>query len=264
MRTVIPEPETVVVVPSTPEQPHNGEADVIALNNGDLLLAYGQWKCEGDEIAHTEIRCMTSSDGGRTWGNDRLLLPNEGRVGTYSVSLLRLKTGEILMSYGVRDSQNRRDVYFRKSADECQTWSRRVKLEVPDWYSGYTGISNDRLIQLKSGRILAAAWAGWVNNRTILGFTAYSDDNGETWRKGDDVDIREIDPSNKYGADDPAVVELKDGKVMMVIRILLATSPNAIRKTRARRGLVPCGFANSRRPMHRQASIGFPPPAICS
>lgn len=218
MRFDIPEPITITVVPSTPEHPHNGEADIIRLNNGDLLLAYGQWDSGTSNYDPAEIRCVTSSDGGNTWGNDRILLPNEGRIGTFSVSLLRLQNSEILMSYGVKDSQEDRDVYFRKSSDECRTWSSRVKLEVPAWYSGYTGISNNRLIQLKSGRILAAAWAGWVKDRTILGFTAYSDDNGKTWRKSEDVDIRAIDPSNKYGADDPAVIELKDGRVMMIIR----------------------------------------------
>lgn len=221
MRIAVPEPETVVLVPSTPERPHNGEADMVRLRNGDLMLAYGQWNADSDDRAPAEIRCMTSSDGGRTWGNDRVLLPNEGRAGTYSVSLLRLQSGEILMSYGVRESNEDRNVYFRKSSDECQTWSRRIRLEVPLWYSGYTGISNNRLIQLKSGRILAAAWAGWAKDRTILGFTAFSDDGGEMWRKSEDVDIRLLDPSNKYGADDPAVVELKDGRVMMIIRSTL-------------------------------------------
>ncbi len=119
---------------------------------------------------------------------------------------------------GVKESPDTRNVYFRRSSDDCKTWSPRVKLEVPAWYSGYTGISNNRLIQLKSGRILAAAWAGWAKDRTILGFTAYSDDDGKTWRKSEDVDIRTIDPSNKYGADDPAVIELRDGRVMMLIR----------------------------------------------
>ncbi|MCE5324380.1 glycoside hydrolase [bacterium] len=217
MRIEVSEPESVVLVPSTPEHPHNGEADMIHLKNGDLLLAYGQW-CGKDDLDEAEIRYITSSDGGRTWDNDSVLLPNEGNIATYSVSLLRMQNDEILMSYGVRESLEDRTVYFRKSSDECKTWSPRVKLEVPPaWYSGYTGISNNRLIQLRSGRILAAAWAGWANDKTIIGFTAYSDDFGQTWRKSDDVDIRTIDPSSSYGADDPAVVELKDGRVMMLV-----------------------------------------------
>jgi len=221
MPLAIPEPETVIVVPSTPEHPHNGEADIIRLKDGGLLLAYGQWR--GESVCDpAEIRCVTSRDGGRTWGDDRVLLPNEGKCGTFSVSLLRLRNDEILMSYGVKESVDDRNVYFRKSDDECRTWSPRVRLEVPPaWYSGYTGIGNNRLIQLRGGRILAAAWAGWAQDRTILGFTAYSDDNGETWRKSDDVDIRTIDPSNKYGADDPAVIELRDGRVMMFLRTTL-------------------------------------------
>jgi len=220
MRKAIPEPESVVVVSSTPEHPDNGQADIVRLANGDLLLAYGQWNRSNGitELNPAEIRCLTSPDGGMTWGNDSILLPNEGGVGTFSVSLLRLQRGDILICYGVKESLEARNVYFRRSGDECKTWSPRVKLEVPAWYSGYTGISNNRLVQLKSGRILAPAWAGWAKDRTILGFAAYSDDNGKTWRKSEDVDIRMIDPSNKYGADDPAVIELSDGRVMMFIR----------------------------------------------
>ncbi|MEN6355813.1 MAG: sialidase family protein [Armatimonadota bacterium] len=217
MRIEIPEPESVILVPSTPEHPHNGEADMIRLKNGDLLLAYGQW-CGKNDMDAAEIRCITSSDGGKTWCNDSVLLPNEGNIATYSVSLLRMQNDEILISYGVKESLEDRNVYFRKSSDECKTWSPRVKLEVPPaWYSRYTGISNNRLIQLGSGRILAAAWSGWANDKTIIGFTAYSDDYGKTWRKSEDVDIRTIDPSSSYGADNPAVVELRDGRVMMFV-----------------------------------------------
>lgn len=214
----VPEPESQVVVPNTPEHPRNGEADILQLRNGDLLLAYGRWDKEGSDFGRAEIWSKTSHDGGRTWGDDRVLVPNEGKVTTFEVGLLRLRSGEILMTYCVKDSTEDCSLCFRKSLDEGRTWGERLKYKIPPEYTGYTGINNNRLIQLKNGRILLAAYDGWVRGTTILSFTLYSDDNGKTWQKSNDVDVRAIAPQDKYGADEPAVVELKDGRVMMIIR----------------------------------------------
>lgn len=218
MPTKTPEPFSTIVAPSTDEHPRNGEADMIRLKNGVLLLAYGRWNKGTDDFSPAEIWCMTSSDGGKTWSQDRVLVPNEGKLTTFSVSLLRLKTGEILMSYLVKDSKEDCNIFFRTSTDECKTWSPRRKFQMPGGYSGYTGMNNARLIQLKNGRILAAAWEGYAKGRIIIGFTLYSDDHGQTWKKSTDVDIRSIDPGNKVGAQEPGVIELKDGRVLMLIR----------------------------------------------
>ena len=216
--STIPEPYSLIVCPGTAEHPRNGEADMIRLKNGDLLLAYGRWNSGTSDFDTAEVWCKTSSDSGKTWGKDRVLVPNEGKLTTFSVSLLRLNNGEILMAYLTKNDKENCSIFFRKSADDCRTWSDRVKLEMPAGYSGYTGMNNDRLIQLKSGRILGAAWDGFAKGHQMLGFTIYSDDNGATWHKSSDVDIRAIDPTNKPGTQEPAVIELKDGRVMMLIR----------------------------------------------
>jgi len=217
-RQRIPPPESQIVVPNTPENPRNGEADLIRLKNGDLLLAYGRWGRDGSDFGRAEIWSKTSHDGGHTWGDDRVLVPNEGKVTTFEVGLLRLQSGELLMAYGVKDSTEDCSICFRKSFDEGRTWTPRLKYTIPPEYTGYTSINNNRLIQLKSGRILLAAYDGYVRGRIILSFVLYSDDNGQTWQKSTDVDIRAIDPNNRYGADEPAVIELRDGRVMMIIR----------------------------------------------
>lgn len=209
---------STIVCPASPEHPRNGEADMIRLKSGDLFLAYGRWNGGHGDFDTAEVWCKTSSDGGRTWGSDRVLVPNEGKLTTFSVSLLRLKSGEILMAYLTKDSKDNCSIFFRKSTDECRTWSDRLKFEMPEGYSGYTGMNNNRLIQLKSGRILGAAWEGAIRTSPIVGFTIYSDDNGATWHKGADVDMRAIDHANKPGAQEPAVIELKDGRILMLIR----------------------------------------------
>ncbi len=218
MSATIPEPYSTIVCPATAEHPRNGEADMIRLRNGDLLLAYGRWNKGYSDFDTAEVWCRTSSDGGKTWGNDRVLVPNEGKLTTFSVSLLRLANGDILMAYLTKDSRENCSIFFRTSKDECKTWSARRGFEMPPGYSGYTGMNNNRMIQLKDGRVLAAAWEGHAKGRIIIGFTLYSDDNGQTWRKSTDVDMRVLKADDKVGAQEPAVVELKDGRVMMLIR----------------------------------------------
>ena len=218
MTTTIPEPYSMIVAPATAEHPRNGEADMIRLKNGDLLLAYGRWDKSTSDFGTAEVWCKTSSDGGRTWGHDRVLVPNEGKLTTFSVSLLRLRNGEILMAYLTKDSTEDCSIFFRTSKDECKTWSARRKFEMPPGYSGYTGMNNARMIQLKDGRVLAGAWEGYAKGRVIIGFSLYSDDSGKTWRKSTDVDMRVLDPNDKVGAQEPAVIELKDGRVLMLIR----------------------------------------------
>lgn len=214
----IPEPYSVIVAPSTDEHPRNGEADMIRLKSGDLMLAYGRWDKGTSDFSPAEVWCKTSPDCGKTWGKDRVLVANEGKLTTFSVSLLRLKNGDILMSYLVKDSTEDCNIFFRTSNDECKTWSPRRKFEMPQPCSGYTAMNNARLIQLKSGRVLAAAWARAVGGSPLIGFTLYSDDNGQTWKKSTDVDMRVLDPDNKVGTQEPNVTELKDGRILMLIR----------------------------------------------
>jgi hypothetical protein len=212
------QPQAQIVVPNTPEHSRNGEADIIQLKNGDLLLGYGRWGTDGDDFGAAEIWSKTSHDCGKTWGEDRVLVPNEGKLTTFEVAFLRLQSGEILLAYCVKDSTEDCSICFRKSRDEGRTWVERVKYRIPREYTGYTAINNDRLVQLKGGRILLPAYDGWVHGRMLLAFVLYSDDNGATWRKSSDVDARDIDPSDKFGAGEPAVVELKDGRLLMIIR----------------------------------------------
>lgn len=218
MNALVPEPEKQIIAPATPEHPRNGEADIIQLKNGDLLLAYGRWNKGGGDFDSAEIWAKTSHNSGKTWADDRVLVPNEGKLTTFSVSLLRTKPGEILMCYITKDDLEDCQIFFRRSLDEGRTWSSRTHFQMPQNYSGYAAITNARMIRLKNGRILAAGWDGWARDRVIVSFVLYSDDDGRTWKKSTDADIRDIDSANLNGAQEPAVVELKDGRIMMLIR----------------------------------------------
>ena len=99
-------------------------------------------------------------------------------------------------------------------------------------WKGYTGSLNS-VIQIKSGRIVLAfsymtkrTWfdrSPGLDNFTYHGMFAcsvvYSDDHGTTWGEGTkDLEVWVPEPTNTYGAVEPVLLEMKDGRVWMVIR----------------------------------------------
>jgi len=210
--------EVQTLVQQSPEHPRNGEADIVALKNGDLLLGYGRWEADGSDFGRAEIWGKVSHDGGRTWGEDRVLVPNEGKLTTFEVGFLRLRSGDLLISYCSKDSTEQCAVNFRRSRDEGKTWGDHFRYAIPRPYSGYTGINNDRLLQLRSGRILLPVYDGSVHGTPLVCLVLYSDDDGRTWRHSSQVSVRDLSADDKWGVGEPPVVELKDGRVMMTVR----------------------------------------------
>lgn len=204
-----------IVCPTSNQNPRNSEASVAQLRDGRLLLAYSEfYGADSSDHAKARISGKTSSDGGRTWSEPFVLQENVGGLNVMSVSLLRLNTGELAMVYLVKNSLSDCRAYMRKSADEGKTWSEAVCCTTPERYHC---VNNDRVVQLSTGRILVpASHTDHVErNYHFLSCCYYSDDGGTTWRKGEDVDL----PGT--GADEPGVVELRDGRVMMWLRTSL-------------------------------------------
>jgi Neuraminidase (sialidase) len=133
-----------------------------------------------------------------------------------SVSLLRLRNGEIMLVYGRRHSNAKMWFYARFSSDEGKTWSGDSLVTTRP---AYQAINNARVIQLSTGRLLAPAAVcrgrTWKDDYFFFDVAYYSDDNGRTWQGGhQDLTV----PGCSFGADEPAVIELRDGRVMMLIR----------------------------------------------
>jgi Neuraminidase (sialidase) len=205
---------TAMICPAGDQRPRNTEADVVKLKDGSLLLGYSEFVgSDASDFAQGRIAGKISLDGGRTWSEPFVILHNDGKMNTMSPSFLRLRSGKLAMSYNVKNSQADNRVLFRTSTDEGKTWGAPVKVNSA---TGYWGINNARLVQLKSGRVLAPLWFvnDWNQSHHTRDAVAYSDDEGQTWRESEIVDV----PQGRRGADEPGVVELRDGKVLMIIR----------------------------------------------
>lgn len=174
-----------------------------------------------------------SADTGRTWSDLKSLnLPEN--IGGVNCAL-RLNSGKLGVYTGG---------YWCASSDEGETWS-----EPSQMISGGSPYY-DTMIQTKSGRLIlsvrttAAGHEGMYEKASAYGLVNgertqveghaqwpemdyawcyYSDDEGETWSRSDKEIV--IWKDDGYGGmwpvDEPNIIELKDGRIMMFARTTL-------------------------------------------
>tara|TARA_R110000737_G_scaffold353259_2_gene403620 strand:- start:42 stop:2213 length:2172 start_codon:yes stop_codon:yes gene_type:complete len=209
-------PGTFTDILSSSENPRNSEGDFITLKDGRILFAYTRFMNSTSDHAPAQIMGRYSEDGGKTWSvKDKLIVEREGDQNVMSVSFLRLQNGDIALFYARKNSLEDCIPMVRISKDETQTWSEPTPIITNQ--NGYFVLNNDRVIQLKSGRILAPVSlhktpnSEWRNRGEIRCF--YSDDMGNTWKMGQVLPV----PINAI-SQEPGVVEMNDGRIMMNIR----------------------------------------------
>lgn len=203
----------VMVCPAGPGNPRNSEASIVVLNDGTLFLAYSRM-AGGEDHAAGDIAGKTSTDGGRTWSEPFVVQPNDGAQNVMSVVMLRLQSGKIGLGYARKNSDSDCALYWRSSSDEAKTWSHEVRVS-PDWGYGATG--PDVAIQLASGRIVVPDYrtTNWKQQPQFTAQCCISDDDGATWRHGGTIIIPE-----GRSLEEPTIVELKDGRLLMFMRTL--------------------------------------------
>ncbi len=204
-----------MIYPATEKNPRYTEGSIVRLADGSLLYAVTQFAGSGSDFAKARIIAQTSQDGGRTWGGERVLQKSTGDMNVMSVTLRRLQKPNdetIAMFFLEKNSHTDLRVYVRFSKDEAQTFGERVRVTTSP---GYHVMNNDRVTQLSSGRLLVptafcpdVSGGGHFTSRCW-----FSDDAGQTWHQGSG----EVDAA-KRGAMEPEVIELNDGRVLMIMR----------------------------------------------
>lgn len=208
--------EMVLHLGTTANNPRNSEGSFIRLKNGDILYVYSRFEGSSSDHAPAKLMGRISKDNGKTWTkSDQLILDQEGDMNVMSVSLLRLQNDQIALVYVKKNSLDDCIPQIRLSGNEGKTWSTPTPI-ITD-RAGYFVINNDRIIQLKDGRLLAPVSlhktaATKYSNKGILR-CYYSDDNGQSWKSGEQVPT-----PDSVITQEPGVVELTDGRVIMIIR----------------------------------------------
>lgn len=208
---------TVLKLAPGPDNPRNSEGDFVTLKDGRILFIYSHFTgTSGDDFGNAYLAGRFSSDGGKTWSReDMVVTKQEGIINVMSVSLLRLHNGEIALFYLKINSMLDCIPMMRISTDDAETWSSPIQC-ISD-RKGYFVVNNNRVIQLKNGRILIPVslhnepGGVWSSRGLIRNY--YSDDNGRTWKPGN-----EMPNPDRVGVQEPGVVELKNGNILMFMR----------------------------------------------
>ncbi|MBP5543652.1 MAG: exo-alpha-sialidase [Kiritimatiellae bacterium] len=218
--------KVVLELPPGPGNPRNSEGSFVTLRDGRIMYAYTRFTTairKGiPDSGEAEIVARFSSDGGLTWtAKDTLVVANEGALNVCCATLLRLQSGEIALFYLRKNSLVDCRPVMRRSFDEGATWSEPVECITDE--VGYYVLNNDRVIQLRDGRLLFAVALSTIRDDKSFHemaevVTYYSDDNGVTWRRGQSR-LRVRTPDGvQHPAQEPGVVELRDGRILLWIR----------------------------------------------
>ncbi len=169
----------------------------------------------------------TSTDNGITWSEGTFIyegiqaqLPLRDKAGEYHMFPMVLRdesNGErkdIGVNYFI-------DIWHTRTTGGGSTWEEGTRI-----FEGYVGSINC-VMQLSNGRIIVpfAEWIGGRKQGPPTGANVvtcvYSDDGGATWQRSDAALTapRPTDFNGSgYGACEPVLIEMKDGRVYMLAR----------------------------------------------
>lgn len=221
----------VLSLDPTDNNGRNSEGAFLTLCDGRIAFVYSKYITKDwTDHAACALAMRESADGGLTWSReDRILVEPGDAINVMSVSLLRLRNGRILLCYLEKRHISGGCVLCRPlicfSDDELQTLSSPF----PATQSlGYHIVNNDRIIQLRSGRLvipvalhryniraLAEQNTVSITNPAII-FFLLSDDEGLTWKESTQNFYRCFADGN--GFQEPGVVELNDGRIWCWLR----------------------------------------------
>jgi hypothetical protein len=208
-----------------------GNAQGVGINYASAAVTYPDGTLESflrkSGNGKVSIVGSRSTDSGRTWSEPHEVVALEVAPWGGPMPLFD-KEGELhfviprVRGEGRKPNVDRFiDLYHVRSTDGRTKWSQPRRV-----YEGYCG-SLQQVAQLKSGRIIApfADWLPGVPTTPPTGpsvtTAVYSDDGGKTWlRSPAKLTAPCYDGYNgaNYGACEPTILELKDGRVWMLIR----------------------------------------------
>ena len=192
------------------------------LRGGRILIGYsgGRASPHALEAGESTIYQRLSADRGATWSEERAVI-HHPECKALNCTYLRAADGTLWMFYlgfyksvwkdGEPDwGQTRSDVWCARSADEGETWQdRRIA------FRGYSGATNGG-IETASGRLVFPFSYDVDRPGRLVSACLVSADRGRTWSLGEHVDLG--GNGDHAGAMEPAVVELRDGRVWMLVR----------------------------------------------
>jgi hypothetical protein len=199
-----------------------GGGSLVTAPDGAVEMLFVRPAGQGLELARKR-----TTDGGRSWSVPVVLMPLPGANWGAPLPLLTCD-GELHLFWMIARRTGHKpavdyfiDIWHARSAAKQTTWSTPRRI-----WEGYVGSING-MAQLRSGRIVVPL-AYWVGGRpegpptgANVTTTIFSDDGGARWRQSPaELTAPCYAGYNgaNYGAVEPTIIELQDGRVWMLIR----------------------------------------------
>jgi len=219
--------------------------DIAKLQNGELLVAFREApgrKIVSHHDPQSKAVMVRSKDSGRTWEEKTIIYADED--GIQDPSIMQLKDGTLLSSFFKwRFSKNKEDLegsgqiydvsslsfpeggwtadigtFVVRSEDSGRTWDKSpAHFEI----AGHKAVSTSSpALELGDGTILLPVYSqpvtsGSETTRPSPSFVMKSRDKGKTWAE---PCLVAEDPEEKVALEEPALVQLKSGKIICMIR----------------------------------------------
>ena len=233
-----------ILVPFSEATPRCGEGSCVLLADGRVLIVYTRFNGSEDHAKGELYAAYIDPETG-TLSGEKMILKRGNYINQMSISLERLSDNSIALVWGRKYSQHHDRWLFSRSTDEGESWSE-PRIIFPDHTADYSVINNDRLRQLKSGRLVLPVCAyprGFDETQTPSWLELwYSDDMGEHWHASKEV-RRCAEPPRpepylceapfeevcafRYREQEPGVEECADGTLYYYCRTHLGSMYNA-------------------------------------
>ncbi len=179
---------------------------------------------DGSILAIDSSATMLSTDQGKTWSEPRGLFDKDVDI-TVSKErqLLRTQSGTIIAAFMNLDERHwtwddqlhdapgaKLPTYAMRSLDEGKTWTDIQKL-----HDEWSGCVRD-IVQTHDGRVIFTAMKMLNNPGRHSVLTYSSTDEGKTWEASNLIDLG--GQGHHGGVTEPAIEELRDGRVWLLIR----------------------------------------------
>ena len=189
------------------------------MKDGAVMTVYSTPTGYYSKPGTTWIAGRVTKDGGKTWSPESVIARHPDCQPSHP-SVLTMHDGVIHVFYlgfkqwkwkGVNPTDEAQsDMWTTRSSDNGATWSEPQMI-----FKGYTGASNGA-IETRDGHLIVP-YSHYVNDPgRLVSQTSVSTNGGKTWSLSNDIDIGGA--GDHEGALEPCVIELKDGRVWMLIR----------------------------------------------
>jgi len=219
---------------ATQTYPRHSEGSMILLPSGKLLFAWSRFEQRKEILNYMKdsadildsdnskasIMGLYSNNGGTSWSNEHVIVKNTDGMNVMSPAFSLLPDSSLGLIFSDRKSSTKAYRMFMKSFDDGKTWTDPVEINK----NGYKTGCHDRFTVLKSGRLIVPLQCtdDWYNHYIHVR-TAYSDDIGNTWEIGEPIILPKVSGFFESGAMEPGIVEINNGKLLMVIRTAMGT-----------------------------------------